>query len=197
MYRNYFRMGWRTLLKDKRLFAINITGLAMGISTCLIIMLFVVDELGYDRYNEKADHIVRVVLKGKVNGEIIKEAVTPAPVASTLKNEFPEVAVATRLRRFGSPKITYKNATYGNSELAFVDPNFFQVFTLPFLQGDPKTALTEPHTIVITKDEALKYFGNDDPINKLLEFKDSGEQFKVTGIIENVPTNSHFHFNLC
>ena len=196
MYRNYFRMGWRTLLKNKRLFAINITGLAMGISTCLIIMLFVVDELGYDRYNEKADHIVRVVLKGKVNGEIIKEAVTPAPVASTLKNEFPEVAEATRLRRFGSPKITYKNATYGNSELAFVDPNFFQVFTLPFLQGDPKTALTEPHTIVITKDEALKYFGNDDPINKLLEFKDSGEQFKVTGIIENVPTNSHFHFDL-
>ena len=196
MYRSYFKMSWRNLLKNRVLFAINITGLAMGIATCLIIMLFVVDELSYDRYNEKADRIVRVVLKGKVNGEIIKEAVTPAPVASTLKNEFPEVVEATRLRQFESPKITYKNTTYRNGKFAFVDPNFFQVFTLPFLQGDPKTALTEPHTIVITKDEALKYFGNEDPINKLLEFKDSGEKFKVTGIIENVPANSHFHFDL-
>lgn len=183
-------------MKNKGLFAINITGLAMGIATCLTIMLFVVDELSFDRYNEKADRIIRIVLKGKVNGEVIKEAVTPAPVASTLKNEFPEVAEATRLRRFGSPKITYKNTTYRNSELALVDPNFFQVFTLTFLQGDPKTALNEPNTIVITKAEALKYFENEDPINKLLEFKDSGEQFKVTGIIENVPANSHFHFNL-
>ena len=83
MYRSYFRMGWRNLLKNKRLFAINVTGLAVGIGTCMLIMLFVVDELSYDRYNEKADRIIRVVLKGKVNGEIIKEAVTPAPVAPT------------------------------------------------------------------------------------------------------------------
>lgn len=196
MYRNYFKMGWRNLWKNRQLFVINITGLALGIATCLIIMLFVADELSYDRFNEKADRIVRVVLKGNVNGEIIKEAVTPAPVALTLKNEFPEVVDATRIRRFGSPKIKYNNTTFSNNKLAFVDPNFFQVFTLPFLQGDPKTALTEPHTIVVTKEQALKYFGNADPINKLLEFKDSGEQFKVTGVIENVPTNSHFHFDL-
>jgi putative ABC transport system permease protein len=196
MYRSYFKMGWRNLLKNKSLFAINITGLAMGIATCLIITLFVVNELSYDRYNEKADRIVRIVLKGKVNGEIIKEAVTPAPVAPTLKNEFPEVAEATRLRSAGSPKIKYKNTTYWKSKLAYVDPNFFQVFTLPFIQGDPTTALTEPHTMVITKDEALKYFGAEDPINKLLELKESGEQFKVTGVIENVPSNSHFHFGL-
>src|SRR5690606_35485131 len=75
-------------------------------------------------------------------------------------------------------------------------PSFFQVFTLPFLKGDPEKALAEPHTIVITKDEALKYFGKEDPINKLLEFKDSAEQFKVTGVIEQIPDNSHFHFDL-
>jgi putative ABC transport system permease protein len=196
MYRSYFKIGWRNLMKNNGLFAINIAGLAMGIATCLIIMLFVVDELSFDRYNEKADQIVRIVLKGKVNGEIIKEAVTPAPVGATLKSEFPEVVESTRVRRFGSPKIAYRNTTYRNSKLAFVDPNFFNVFTLPFLQGDPTTALAEPHTIVITKDEALKYFGDEDPMNKLLEFKDSGEQFKVTGIIEDVPANSHFHFDL-
>jgi putative ABC transport system permease protein len=196
MYKSYFKIGWRNLLRNKGLFAINTTGLALGIATCLIIMLFVVDELSFDRYNEKAERIVRIVLNGKVNGEIIKEAVTPAPVAAALKNEFPEVEMGTRLRRFGTPKIIYKNTTYRNSKLAFVDPNFFEVFTLPFIKGNPAKALTEPHTIVITADEALKYFGSEDPINKLLEFKDTGEQFKVTGVIKNIPTNSHFHFDV-
>ncbi|MBL7875996.1 MAG: ABC transporter permease, partial [Cyclobacteriaceae bacterium] len=112
MYKSYFKIGWRNLVKNKGLFAINILGLAMGIATCLMIMMFVVDELSYDRYNEKADQMVRIVLKGKVNGEVIKEAVTAAPVAATLKNEFPEVLDATRLRRLGSRKITYNENTF-------------------------------------------------------------------------------------
>jgi len=189
-------MAWRNLLKNRRLFSINVTGLALGTATCLIIMLFVADELSYDRYNEKADNIVRIVLKGKVNGEIIKEAVTAAPVAAALKSEFPEVVDATRLRGNGSPKIIYRNNTYQAGKMAFVDPNFFQVFTLPFIQGDPKTALIEPYTIVITQEEATKYFGDEDPINKLLEIKGTAEQYKVTGIIAPVPSNSHFHFDL-
>ena len=196
MYKSYFKIGWRNVWKNKSLFAINTTGLALGIATCLIISMFVVDELSYDRYNEKADRMVRVVLKGKVNGEVIKEAVTPAPVGPTLKEEFPEVEQATRLRRMGSPKISFESATFRNSRLAFVDPNFFEVFTIPLLRGDPKTALKEPNTIVITQGEARKYFGEADPINKLLEFKDRGETYKVTGIIDKVPSNSHFHFDL-
>ncbi|MBA4055594.1 MAG: cell division protein FtsX, partial [Marivirga sp.] len=196
MFRSYLKIGWRNLVKNRGLFTINVTGLALGISTCIIIMLFVVDELSFDRFNEKADRTVRIVLKGKVNGEIIKEAVTPAPVATTLLDEFPEVEYATRIRQYGSPKITCNNNTYRNSKLALVDPNFFDVFTLQFLSGDPETALIEPHSIVITKDEALKFFGNEDPINKILDFTESGEQYKVTGVIENVPANSHFHFDL-
>lgn len=196
MYKSYFKIGWRNLLKNKGLFAINISGLAIGIATCLLIMMFVADELSFDRYNKKADQIVRVVLKGKVNGEIIKEAVTAAPVAATLKNEFPEVLEATRLRRVGTPKIIYQNNIFRNSKVAFVDPNFFDVFTLPFIQGDAKTALLLPNSIVITKEQAEKYFGKEDPINKLLEFKDAKEQYKVTGVIEKVPANSHFHFDL-
>ncbi len=196
MIKSYFKIGWRHLLMNKSLFAINITGLSVGIATCLIIMLFVVDELSFDRFNEKAERIVRVVLKGKVNGEVIREAVTPAPVTPTLVKEFPEVSLGTRLRRMGSPKIRYQNNTYRNSKIAFVDPNFFEVFTLPFLEGNPKTALAEPHTIVITKEQALKFFGNEDPINKVLDFKETGDQYKVTGVIDKVPTNSHFHFDL-
>jgi putative ABC transport system permease protein len=188
-------MAWRNLLRNKTLFSINITGLAMGIATCLIIMLFVADELSFDQYNEKADRIVRVVLKGKVNGEVIKEAVTPAPVGPALKSELPEVLDATRLRTGGYPKITYGDYTFKTGNFAFVDPNFFQVFTLPFLQGDAKTALLEPNTIVITREQAQKYFGSEDPLNKLLTHKDSGVQYKVTGIIQKVPANSHFHFD--
>jgi len=196
MIKNYLKVGWRHSMKNKGLFAINITGLTLGIATCLIIMLFVADELSYDRYNEKADRIVRVVLRGKVNGEIIKEAVTAAPIASTLLNEFPEVVEATRLRRMGSPKVFYNNTTYRSGNLAFVDPNFFEVFTLPLIKGDPKTALTAPRTIVLTEEQAQKYFGHEDPINKLLEMNESKEQYKVTGVIKEVPANSHFHFDL-
>lgn len=196
MFRSYFRIAWRNISKNKSLFAINVAGLALGIATSLIISMFVIDELSYDRYNEKADRIVRVVLKGQVNGEVIKEAVTPAPVAAALVREMPEVTAGTRIRKWGSPKIAYKNATFRDSRLAFVDANFFEVFTLSFLQGDPRTALKDPNTIVITKGEATRFFGDEDPINKLLEFKDWGQQFKVTGVIENVPRNSHFHFGL-
>jgi len=196
MYKSYFKIGWRNLVKNKGLFAINTTGLAIGIATCLTISMYIVGELSYDRYNEKADQMVRVVLKGKLNGEIIKEAVTPAPVAEALKREFPEVLDATRLRNMGSPKIVYENVTYRNSKVAFVDPNFFEVFTLPLVKGNPKTVLQDPKAIVITEEQAVKYFGDADPINKILEFKDSGEQYKVTGIMKKVPVNSHFHFDL-
>lgn len=196
MFGSYVKIGWRNSVKNKGLFAINVTGLALGIATCLLIMLYVADEISFDRYNINAGRIARIVLKGKVNGEIIKEAVTAAPVAAALTDEFPEVENATRLRRYGSPKITYNNTTFRNNNLAFVDPDFFQVFTLPFVKGDPDKALVEPNTIVITEDEARKIFGNEDPINKLLDFKESGAQYKVTGVIRNIPANSHFHFDL-
>ena len=196
MIKSYFRIAFRNLVKNKGMFAINVGGLALGVATCIIIMLFVVDELSFDRYNEKSDSIVRIVLKGKMNGEVIKESSTPAPVAPTLKSEFPEVIDVTRLKAIWSSKITYKNNTYRNSKLAFVDPNFFEVFTLPFVHGDPRTALKEPNTIVITEEVALKYFGHEDPMNKILDFNEEGEQYKVTGVMKKVPTNSHFHFDL-
>jgi putative ABC transport system permease protein len=196
MYKSYFKIGWRNLVKNKWLSVINIVGLSMGIATCTVIMLFVVDELSFDRFNEKADQIVRVVLRGNVNGEIIKEAVTAAPVGQTLVNEFPEVLEATRLRRYGSPKISYRNNVYRDSKVAFVDANFFQIFTLPIIHGDTRNALKEPYTVVITQRQALKYFGNEDPLNKLLDVDDGDRQYRVTGVIKDVPENSHFHFDM-
>lgn len=196
MFNNHIKIAWRTLLKHKGLFAINILGLSIGIAAALIIFLFVSDELSYDRFHEKSDNIVRVVLRGKMNGEIIKEAVTPGPVASTLQKEFPEVLQATRLKSQGTPQITYKNQTFRDNKFAYVDANFFEIFTVPLIKGDTKTALIEPNSIIITQELASKYFGNEDPIGKILDFKEWKQQFKVTGVMQQLPGNSHFHFDV-
>jgi len=196
MFNNYFKIAWRNLIKNKAFTAINISGLAIGIATCLIIMLFVQDELSFDRFNEKADQIVRVVFRGTMNGEKMKESSVMAPVASTLRHDYPEVIDATRLASYGSPKVVIGDRTFKDASFAYVDSNFFQVFTLPFIKGDAKTALVEPHTVVITQVLSQKYFGNADPIGKVLNFKDQNQLFKITGVIKEVPANAHFHFDI-
>src|SRR5664279_738601 len=196
MFNNYFKIAWRNLIKNKAFTAINIAGLAIGIATCLIIMLFVQDELSFDRFNEKADQIVRVVFRGTMNGEKMKESSVMPPVAPTLRRDFPEVTDATRLGPMGSPKIIIDDQTFKDASFAYVDSNFFQVFTLPFIKGDPKSALIEPNTVVITESLSRKFFGNADPVGKTLNFKDWNQLFKITGVIKEVPVNAHFHFDM-
>ncbi|MEO5909263.1 MAG: ABC transporter permease [Pelobium sp.] len=196
MIKNYFKIAWRNLLKNKTFSIINILGLATGIAVCLIIVLFVYDELSYDRYNEKASQIVRVTFGGKMGGEVMKESSVMAPVAQAMLNDYPEVEKATRLHSNGMlGKISYGNKNFREKDFASVDANFFEVFTLPFIAGDEKTALTEPNSVVITEEIAKKYFGEEDPMGKLLEFSSLGTTKKVTGVIKNIPLNSHFHFD--
>lgn len=195
MFKNYVKIAWRNILRNKGVFSINIVGLALGIASCLIITLFVVDELSYDRFNEKADQIVRVVFKAKIEGEDVREAVVMPPVAGTLKREFPEVEEATRLRRMGEPNIRYDNTVFKNSKYAWVDPNFFKVFTLPIIEGEAIDPLKEPYTIVLTKKEAERYFGSvDAAIGKQLQLNDGQQPYTVTAVIHKVPRNAHFHF---
>ncbi|MGI8582766.1 MAG: ABC transporter permease [Chitinophagaceae bacterium] len=197
MNKNYFKIAFRNLLRNKGVSAINIIGLAIGLATCLIIMLFVNNELSYDRYNKKADRIVRVSFRGNVQGEKMNESTVMPPVAHTLKAEFPEVEEATRIRDYGTPKLIYGDKIFRDDAFAFVDSNFFQIFTLPLIQGDTKKALIEPNTIVITKAVAQKYFGKEDPLGKVIAFKDEkNTACKVTGVIDKVPVNSHFHFEI-
>jgi putative ABC transport system permease protein len=197
MLKNHFKIALRNLWRNKGFSAINITGLAIGIATCLIIMLYVNNELGYDRFNEKADRIVRVSFHGSVQGQKMNESTVMPPVAQTLKADYSVVEEATRIRDYGTPKLMYGGKSFREDALAFVDPDFFQVFTLPLIQGDAKTALAEPNTVVITKALAKKYFGKEDPIGKVISFKDEkNAPCKVTGIIDKVPVNSHFHFEL-
>ncbi len=196
MIKNYFKIGLRSLLRNKFFTAINIFGLTLGMTTCLLIMLYVQDEMSYDRFNKKADQIVRVIFRGSIQGEKMKEAMVMPPVAQTFKSEYPEVLEATRLRNYGNPRITYGDKTFKENAFAYVDSNFFEVFTLPFLKGNPKTALLEPNTIVISESVAKKYFGDEDPIGKILQFKDFNSSYKITGVMRAMPVNSHFHFDL-
>ena len=196
MLKNYVKIAWRNILKNKGIFSINILGLALGIASCLIIMLFVIDELSYDRYNENADEIVNVVFRAKINGEEIKEGAVMAPVGETLKQEFPEVLEATRIRNIQTQKIRIANESYSGNRFAFVDTNFFNVFTLPIIGGDVKNPLQEPYTAVITQTEAKKFFGATDAIGKLFYLDGEEQPFRVTGVIDEVPQNSHFHFDI-
>lgn len=208
MLRNYFKTAWRNILKNKALFSINIIGLSLGIATCLAIALFVVDELSYDRFNEKADQIARVVLNAKMGDEIIKEASIMAPVAEALINEIPEISDATRIMRISdATKVTYKDNTLRKGKMAFVDSNFLDVFSFPLSQGNAVTALSKPKSVILTRKQAEAYFGNEDPLNKILNIHDIGVYsnsgyidasglYTVTGIIDEIPPNSHFHFEL-
>lgn len=198
MFKNYFKIACRNLIRNRTFSAINIIGLAIGIATCLMIMLFVTNELSYDRYNEKADCMVADSFQGNVQGEKMNEATVMPPVAQTLKADFPEVEDATGIRNYGTPKLMYGNKSFKTDAFAFVDSNFFQVFTLPLIKGNAKTALLEPNTIVITEAMAHKYFGDEEPMGKVINFKEGNNTaaYKVTGVIDKVPANSNFHFDL-
>lgn len=197
MFKNYLNIAFRKLWKNKSFSAINIIGLAIGIAICLIIMLFVNNELSYDKFNEKANRMYTVYFQGNVQGEKMNEASIMPPVAQTLKKDYPEVESATRLRDYGKPKLVYNNKSFKEDAFAFVDSNFFQVFTLPLIEGNAKTALLEPNTVVITKALAKKYFGTEDPMGKVIAFKNGNNaSCKITGVIDKVPVNANFHFEL-
>ena len=198
MLRNYFKIAWRSLSRNTFSSAINVLGLAIGIAVCLVIVLFVQDELSYDRFHEKADRIVRIVFKADINGGQINEAVVMPPTAQTLKNDFAEVQEATRLRTMGMPRVMAGGRFFTDDKMAYVDSNFFRVFTIPFLQGDSKTALVQPNCLVISQKLALKYFGKANPLGKLLHFKkgSGAPAFRITGVFGEIPANSHFHFDM-
>ena len=196
MIRNYLKTAWRNIRKNKLFSFINILGLSIGIATCFIIMLYVQDELSYDRFNKNADNIARVVFHADINGGKIDESVSMPPVAQTMKRDFPEVEDATRILSFGTPKIIYNNTVFKDDRFALVDPNFFSIFTLPMIKGDAKTALAQPGGIVLTQETAEKFFGKQEPMGKIIQVNtDSNRVYKVTGIIRNIPANSHFHFD--
>ena len=196
MILNYLKIAWRNMIKNKTFSLVNIIGLSLGISVCFIIMMYVQHELSYDKYNKNAERIARIQFKAVMNGGQISEASVMAPVAQAVKSDFPEVEDATRLFNTGGQKVTYGTTTFKNDLVGLVDPNFLNVFTLPLIEGDTKTALSQPGTIIISKATAQKYFGSENPIGKMLGFNNNTDLYKITGEFDKIPDNSHFHFDM-
>jgi len=194
MFRNQVVIAVRNLIRNKGYTFINIAGLAVGIACCVLIMLYVLDELSYDRHYEKADRIYRVGTRGIIGPNEFHGSLSPSPMAETFMREFPEIESAVRIRNFGFPVIRYKDKVFSEERFVSADSTFFEIFTMPFLSGDPKTALSKPNSVVITKSTADKYFGKEDPLGKMIN-SDNRRDFMITGVIDDFPENSHFHFD--
>jgi putative ABC transport system permease protein len=197
MFRNFFLTSLRNLWRHKSYTLINILGLAIGIASSVIILLFVQDELSYDRHNEKFDQIYRFYIKGNIQGNEVQAALSCAPLGPTLKSDFPEVLEYTRVYTFsGDPIVRYEDKVFIEKSFLYADSTFFNVFTAPATRGDPRQMLNRPNTVVLTEETAKKYFGEDDPIGKILKVGQEETPYEVTGVVKEFPANSHLHFNL-
>lgn len=200
MIKNYFKIALRNLMKQRFYSIINILGLAISLTTCLLITLFVLDELSYDRFNKKADRIQRVHLSYQMGGQSGDYAVAAAPLARTVVETYPEVENAVRFRTQGGYTVYRGENAYREEEVTFADSSLFSVFTLALLHGNPRTALAQPNTLVISATSAQKYFGanweQSPPLGETLLVGRDKEPYQVTGVFEDVPSNSHFHFGM-
>jgi putative ABC transport system permease protein len=195
MLKNYFIIAFRNLKKHKGYSLINILGLAVGISCCILILLYVRNELSYDKFYKNADSIYRVYVNSSINGQQSSNCKTAAPLGNTLVRDFPEVITSTRIGFFGNHVLKYKDNVYRERHLYTADSNFFDFFSLLLINGNPKTVLSQPNSIVMTQSAARKYFGNENPVGKILK-ADSQSSFMVTGLMEDFPSNSSFRCDI-
>ena len=196
MLKNLLKISLRNLVKDKAYSAMNIIGLTIGITCSLFLFLYILDELSYDRYHKNADNIYRIVSNIKEPDNAFTWSVVQQPLAEELRDNYPEVANVVRFN--GLPREMFKlgEKQFYETDFFVADSTVFDMFSYEFLAGDPNTALDEPSSIVLTEKIAKKYFDNPvNALNQTLHADGRNEDFKVTGIIRDVPMNSHFRFD--
>ncbi|MGZ3950519.1 MAG: ABC transporter permease [Flavisolibacter sp.] len=197
MIRNYLKIAWRNLTKYKFISFINLFGLTVGLTCCLLILTYILNEVSYDKYNKDGDRVYRVTRTFyNGNGDVALTLSTVAPpFGYYLPTDFPEIEKMTRLLNNGTTPIRYKDKLINEPNVFFADENLCDVFTVKVLKGDPKTALKDPFSVMLTEETARKYFGDEDPINKVLK---ANNQFdvKVTGVYKAFPSNAHMHPNV-
>jgi putative ABC transport system permease protein len=192
---NYIKTAIRNLFKHKGYSLINILGLAIGMAACLLIVLYVNHELSYDNFNKDADRIYRICFSGHWGGRDFNVCVAPAPMSGVVLDTYPEIEEAVRFRSQGSFIVQYRDNSFKEDRIVFTDASFFDIFSIPLLKGNPQTALREPHTLVLSRKTAEKYFRDEDPIGKTLRL-DNRTDFIVTGVFEEIPDNSHFDYDI-
>jgi len=200
MLKNYLKIALRNLARHKGYAFINVMGLAVGIAASVLVMLYVIDELGYDRFHENADRIHRVTADWSNKGDSkIHQLGTPWILAKTIRDKYPQVEALTQISGpLGDIVLRKDELALKETEVFAADASFFDVFSFPLLKGDPRAALRDPNTIVLSESLAAKIFGQDDPVGRTIDVQVSGRRTPqlVTGVMRDVPRNSHFRFEM-
>lgn len=199
MIRNYFVIAFRNLIRQKGYFLINLFGLTIGLTACLLITFYVLDELSYDKFHEKGNRIYRVGYQYRdPSGEIHKGVNSEYRLKEYFENYYNQIETFVRISRLSSFLVKNGEVEYYQNGISFVEKNFFDVFSYEWLMGDKKTALNDPFSAVITESVAKKYFGDSIPIEKTLELVTylGNAPVKITGVIKDMPRNSHFNLNI-
>ena len=195
MIKNYLKVAIRNILKHKFFSLITILGMTVGVTACLLIILYIKDELSYDRFHDHADRIYQVGLHGKIGGQDVRVANTCPPLAHALTEEVPEVESATRIAQyFGQAVVKLEDQAFVEEKVFFADSNFFSFFSFRLLEGDAKTALAEPNSVVLTEKMAKKYFSSGPAMGRMLTIGNENRAYKVTGIAQEAPSNSQVHY---
>lgn len=195
MFVNYLKTALRTLLRQKSYSIINIGGLAIGMSVCILILSYVFFELSYDKFHDNSDQIYRVGLDATVGGNTMNLAVTAAPMGEALRQDFPEVIANTRFSEGGSQELNIGERKFIQENMLYVDSSFLDVFSFKLLQGDRNEVLLNPKSIVLTESCAQKFFGDNNAMGEIIRINDR-TTYKVTGIMEDIPPNSQIQFEL-
>lgn len=196
MLKSYFKITLRNLIKNKVYSGINILGLSLGMAASILIIIYIVDELSYDKFHPQGELIYRVGMQGKMNGNEFNMALSPAPLAQGLIDEVPEVDDAIRIGGFRTMPIRFEEKTFTEPIMLVAEPHFFDFFGFELLKGDPKTALTGTDRIVLTETTSKKYFGDEDPIGQIILRGSDKRATEVTGVVADPPNNSHMDFDM-
>jgi putative ABC transport system permease protein len=194
MFKNYFKMAWRNLMKYKFISFINLFGLTVGLTCCLLIAAYISNELRYDTFNEKRDQVYRVTRSFNTpdGNEVLHLSAVAPPFGPLLTAAFPDIENITRLTSNGNTAMKYGDKLFNENNAYFADEHFFDFFPVPVVRGNAKNALAEPFSVMLTEEMAQKYFGNDDPMDKMIRV-DRQFTYKVTGIFKGLPRNAHLH----
>jgi len=195
MFKNYFLLAVKNFRKQKMFSLINILGLTIGITCCLMIFLFIMNEFSYDDFHKNGKDIYRVMRVGNLDGARREIPYLSPPYATALANDYPDAIKSVVRVDVDNDLISYNNISFNEQKIYLADSNFFQFFTFHLLKGNPATVLSNPLSIVMTASAAKKYFGNQDPIGKVVDFNKK-LRLTVTGIAEDVPVNSHLDFDM-
>ena len=195
MFKNYLKITLRNIKNHKGYSFINVFGLVTGLTSCILIVSYVLYELSYDKYHKNADRIFRLAASVDMSGKTTKLAVTDAPAALALINDYPEVLDAVRFYRVQKVPVEYKDRQFYEENIFLADKSVFNVFSFKLLAGDPTTALQNPFSVVITEEIAKKYFADEDPLGQVFKFNNQVD-LNITGVVKDVPENSHFKFDI-